>query len=172
MLRNWKPWIHQLKKANAARKTRTPRRSGRFSGVVALGAEHLEDRRLLAAGDLDTTFNMGAVAPAMPGILISNLTLIDNGQSVAVQADGKILIAGTVQTSVSPASANFGVARYNSDGTLDTTFGVGDGDGVDGLATINFNPVADTDEAFDLAIDSFGRIVVVGMPDPISGSRA
>src|SRR5207249_4228790 len=45
------------------------------------------------------------------------------GYSVAAQADGKILVAGH---SYNGANYDFAVARYNADGTLDTSFS-GDG---------------------------------------------
>ena len=58
-------------------------------------------------GSLDTSFNYD-------GKLAS-----DFGNSITVQPDGKILVAGT---SAQGINSNFAVARYNSDGSLDTTF--------------------------------------------------
>jgi uncharacterized delta-60 repeat protein len=43
----------------------------------------------------------------------------DFGRSVAIQSDGKIVVGGD------PAPLGFGLARLNTDGALDTTFGVG-----------------------------------------------
>lgn len=63
--------------------------------------------RLNADGTLDTTFNVGTG---------SN----DNIEDVKLQSDGKILISGSF-TSVQGTSIR-GVARLNTDGTLDTTF--------------------------------------------------
>ncbi|MDL2357579.1 MAG: delta-60 repeat domain-containing protein, partial [Pseudomonadota bacterium] len=40
----------------------------------------------------------------------------DIGRAVAVQADGKILVAGS-------SESDFALARYNSDGSLDSSFG-------------------------------------------------
>ncbi|MBV5304702.1 MAG: hypothetical protein JZU70_10985, partial [Chlorobium sp.] len=58
-------------------------------------------------GSLDTSFNYdGKLAT-------------DFGNSIAVQPDGKILVAGT---SAQGINSNFAVARYNSDGSLDTRF--------------------------------------------------
>ena len=91
---------------------------------------------------------------------------VADGQAVAVQADGKILIAGTVQTG-GASTANFAVARFLSDGQLDTTFGVGDSDGINGLATIDIQTQQDT--AYDLAFDSTGRIIVSGQAVNTSG---
>ena len=43
----------------------------------------------------------------------------DYGQSVTVQSDGKIVVAGFSQ---SGGSSDIGLVRYNADGSLDTTF--------------------------------------------------
>ena len=68
-------------------------------------------------GDLDTTFGVG-------GKVITDFSnSFDIGYSVAIQADGKIVLGGLVD-SVS-GGVNFGLARYNINGELDTTFGNG-----------------------------------------------
>jgi hypothetical protein len=144
------------------RKTRTSQRSTALRrwrkhalGNVDLGFERLEDRWVLSAGALDTTFNPGGT---IPGVLVSDLGFSEDGRAVVVQDNGQILIAGTVGP---PLNRNFGVARYNSDGSLDTTFGVGDGDGVDGLASIDFFGQADL--GVDLMVDDVtGNILVLG----------
>ena len=79
--------------------------------------EALEARQLLAAGDLDLTFGVsGKVTTAFGASQ-------DYGYSVAVQSDGKIVVAGS---SSNGSNDDFAVARYNTNGTLDTSF---DGDG-------------------------------------------
>jgi uncharacterized delta-60 repeat protein len=67
-------------------------------------------------GNLDATFGSGGVVVTAfgPGI--------DRGRAIALQADGKIVVVGDAQLGGTEAYA---VARYESDGTLDTTFGVG-----------------------------------------------
>lgn len=64
------------------------------------------------AGDLDTSFNVGA------GVIgdVMNTYLY----STALQSDGKIIIGGSF-THYNGAE-RFGLARLNSDGTNDTTF--------------------------------------------------
>jgi uncharacterized delta-60 repeat protein len=74
--------------------------------------------RLNSDGTPDTTFDGDGKAT------IDFFSTSDYGRSVAVQADGKIVIGG--QSYRSSAGWDFAVARLNSDGTLDTTF---DGDG-------------------------------------------
>lgn len=44
---------------------------------------------------------------------------------VLQQADGKIVAAGTASTSGDVSQGDFGMARYNADGSLDATFGIG-----------------------------------------------
>jgi uncharacterized delta-60 repeat protein len=68
--------------------------------------ESLEVRALLNAGALDPTF----------GIVTTQLQGQDTAQSVALQPDGKIVVAGT-------SAGEYGIVRYNTDGTLDATFG-------------------------------------------------
>ncbi|MCX6875946.1 MAG: hypothetical protein NTW21_19380 [Verrucomicrobia bacterium] len=60
-------------------------------------------------GSLDTTFNVS-------GKVLTDFGGDPNwGRSVAVQGDGKILLAGTI-------SGGSAMARYNTNGTLDTSF--------------------------------------------------
>ena len=166
MTRKFNLW-HKTKRGSKTRSSQAKRRRVKTPlRAPMLGMELLEDRWMLAAGSLDTTFNP---AGAVPGTLIANLGFIENGQAVAVQADGKILIAGTVETiGGGGTTANFAVARFLADGQLDTTFGVGDSDGVNGLASINF--FSQQDSGYDLLIDSSNRILVVGQGVSSSGN--
>lgn len=70
--------------------------------------------------------------------------------AVAVQADGKILVAGTVTDA---PVVDFALLRLNIDGTADNTFST------DGIVTTDFG---DWDEATSIAIQSDGKIVVAG----------
>jgi uncharacterized delta-60 repeat protein len=97
-------------------------------------------------GILDTTFGTSGqvgsvIAPA----------------ALAVQTDGRILAAGgiTTQLSVTGNSAGFGVTRFNSDGSIDTTFGAGGGTS----AGFPNRPIT---QAFALTIQTNGDIVAVG----------
>ena len=94
------------------------------------------------AGELDTSFGGD-------GKVVTDLTLRDDWASaLAIQADGKIVVAGGA------GYARFGVARYSSDGTLDTSFSG------DGRAFVNFT--SGEDSASGVAIQADGKIVVVG----------
>src|SRR5438045_3142960 len=68
-------------------------------------------------GDLDGSFGTG-------GLVRSDITpKNDTAIGVAVQGDGRIVAVGTG----SAPNTKFLVARYNTDGTPDTSFGGGDG---------------------------------------------
>src|SRR4051794_15944151 len=75
-----------------------------------------------AAGDLDASFFTGGIV-SFSVLSFPNLGMnFDSAQAVAIQADGKIVVAGYGY--VGPAQG-FGLARFNSDGSPDLTFGVG-----------------------------------------------
>jgi uncharacterized delta-60 repeat protein len=107
-------------------------------------------------GSLDTTFGGdGKVTTALG-------TLDDFGRSVAIQSDGKIVVVGTNRVSISTTATRllFGIVRYNSDGSLDTTFDV------DGIVTVDIGD--GNDNANSVAIQDDGKIVVSG--SSINGS--
>ncbi len=83
----------------------------------------------------------------------------DDGYAVAIQDDGKIVVAGVTSTQ---SSSSFAVARYGTNGTLDTTFSG------DGRVTIGFG-AGDPDVARGVAIQDDGMIVVVGFTCPNPG---
>jgi uncharacterized delta-60 repeat protein len=78
----------------------------------------------------------------------------DLGSAVALQPDGKLVVAGTTLNSVSN-SLDFALARYNEDGSLDTTFDV------DGKVITNFVSNS-TDNGNAVALQADGKIVVAG----------
>ena len=75
----------------------------------------------------------------------------DRGWQVAIQNDGKIVLAGVSGT-------DFALARYNSDGTLDTSFDI------DGKVTTSFGEPTN-DYSYSVAIQSDGKILVAGYSD-------
>jgi uncharacterized delta-60 repeat protein len=81
-----------------------------------------------------------------------------------LQADGKIIAAGTVFVDFiigESSNTDFALARYNSDGTPDTTFGSG------GQVMTDF--VGVEDDAFSVLIQPDGKIVAVGSAnDPVT----
>lgn len=96
------------------------------------------------AGEKDGTFSADGIAVTEfgPGI--------DVATSSALQTDGRIVIVGSSQRT-------FAIARYNSNGSLDNSFSQ------DGLTTIYFGDDVFDAAASDVAIQSNGKIVVVGV---------
>ena len=76
----------------------------------------------------------------------------DYGTAVVVQADGKIIVVGETSTN----GNDFAVLRYNADGSLDSSFGGGDG-----IVTTDFAG-GSFDVAYRVVIQADGRIVVGG----------
>jgi len=95
-------------------------------------------------GSLDPTFGAGGkVITSLPG------STGDEVHGLARQADGKIVAAGPSQ------SQGLGVARYNTDGSLDPSFGNG------GLVTIGVGAPPFT--AVAVVIQADGKIVLGGI---------
>lgn len=98
------------------------------------------------AGDLDSEFGDG-------GRVITDFgSTSDRANAVAVQFDGKIVVVG--DTTVGIGSFDFAMARYNSNGDLDESFGNG------GKVTTDF--FGSIDEATDVVIQPDGKIIVAG----------
>jgi len=125
--------------------------------IVVVGAIPTQDfvvARYNADGSLDTGFGGN-------GIVTTDISGPDFAWAVALQPDGKIVVAGQAYTPpLGPLG--FAVARYHGDGSLDTTFS-GDGSVVSevtGLANA---------EAHALAIQPDGKIIVGGFGINASG---
>src|SRR4051794_32265907 len=110
--------------------------------------------RLNADGAPDTTFGTTQSHRARSGNVLTQLAN-DNfsvATSVAIQPDGRIVVAGYANN-----RCVFAVARYLQNGTLDSTF---DGDG---KLTIPFHLLGQKDSvANDVVIQNDGKIVVAG----------
>jgi len=112
--------------------------------------EPLESRTLLSAGDLDPTFGMGGkVTTDFPPSTNSSAS------SIAVQLDGKIVVAGTAFRT---GGNSFALARYNVDGSLDVAFGTG------GRVLTSFPPRTGSSgvSASGIALQPDGKILVAG----------
>lgn len=97
----------------------------------------------------------GAIDPSF-GTAGKVSTDIDGGSdqafAVALQGDGKIVVAGSHD--LSPKGKSFAVVRYNADGSIDTTFGSG------GKVVTSFGSQSDT--AYAVVVQPDGKIVVGG----------
>jgi uncharacterized delta-60 repeat protein len=107
--------------------------------------------RFDAAGAPDAAFGTGGtVLTPFPQQAYSSAT------RVALQPDGKIVVAGSADLPHPLHNADFTAARYTASGTLDTTFGPNG----NGLVAV---PIGTSrDEATGLAIDPTGRILLGG----------
>ncbi len=103
-------------------------------------------------GNLDESFGD-------EGVVITNFDTLtgDVGLALAIQTDGKIIVAGQSYT-VCFGIGYFALARYNTNGTLDTTFGIG------GLVNTDFG--YSHDAAFAVAIQPDGKIIAGGQSGP------
>jgi len=100
-------------------------------------------------GSLDTTFNTTGIVTTAVGVL-------DEGAfALAIQADGKLVAAGYANIGPLPV-AEFALVRYNTDGSLDTTFNS------TGIVTTAIG-VAGSDVANALAIQADGKLVAAGL---------
>ncbi len=100
-------------------------------------------------GVLDTTFNSGGSTPGTNALLVGTRA---EGYDLALQpSDQKIVVSGfTFQT-----ETNMLVARYNTNGTLDTAF-----NSPNGYATVT---TGDGSAAYAVGIQSSGNIIVAGV---------
>lgn len=109
-------------------------------------------------GSLDTTFGIG-------GRVIKDFGFGDDSlNTVAIQTDGKIVVGGYSRETATTCSNNpnfthtvcWTLARYNTDGSLDTGFGNG------GVVFSSVRDGTDPEVVNRLAIQADGKIVAVG----------
>lgn len=119
-------------------------------GRVYWGSDyHVLVARYNLNGTLDTSFDGDGLA------IISPTLGTAEARAVAIQADGKIVVAGFASATLTSTSDVL-VLRLNSNGTLDTTFGGGDGVVLTAATTTN------SDEGTAVTILADGRILVGG----------
>jgi uncharacterized delta-60 repeat protein len=122
--------------------------------IIAVGtaSNNVALARYTSFGILDNTFGSnGKVQTIFSGGLAW-------GKAVAIQPNGKILVAGYFYNS--NTDYDFTLIRYNYDGTIDSTFAL------NGIATVDFG-LADYCSA--LSISSTGDIVIAGTSETNTG---
>ncbi len=104
--------------------------------------------RYLPDGNLDKSF-------AGSGKLVMPIgQFFDESFAMKLQPDGKILMAGEIAQA--STDADFGLARFNSDGTLDKTFSG------DGLVATPIGAGQSEDVAYAMALQADGKIILAG----------
>lgn len=97
-------------------------------------------------GDLDTTFDGD-------GKTTTSIGVYDDLRDVAIQPDGKIVVVGFNDDGIGPYDLDLSLARFNADGSLDTTFGTG--------GKI-FLPESGIQEVFSVIVQPDGKILAIG----------
>ncbi len=105
------------------------------------GGSNFALARYTANGDPDSTFDGDGKLTTDFG------SGSDEAQAIALQSDGKITVAGTVNN-------DFAVVRYTANGSLDTSFDY------DGRLTTDFGG---GEAAYDLSVQENGKLVVAGL---------
>src|SRR5688572_21460694 len=116
-----------------------------FSNAPNIDASSIAMCRYNTDGALDVNFGVNRIVTTTPGSLVLLAT------SVALQSDGKIVVVGAV----SSVGVDFGISRYNTNGTLDASFGI-NGSMITDLGTYRY------DYPTSIAIQADGKIVVAG----------
>ncbi|MGC1378571.1 MAG: hypothetical protein WA821_20235 [Anaerolineales bacterium] len=116
--------------------------------IVAAGENDVTGLVVLARynpnGSLDKTFGVA-------GILNTKISAEMDGNSLAVQPDGRLMVSGDSYAGSAPDA--FVLARYKSNGALDTTFGA------NGVAITG---IGDASWAGDTAFQPDGKLIVAG----------
>jgi uncharacterized delta-60 repeat protein len=100
-----------------------------------------------SSGTLDTSFDGD-------GLVLTDLTATDDeGLSLAIQPNGRLLVGGEVGIEIT-YTIDMALARYNRDGSLDTSFGVG--------GWVRTDLDGWNDSASDLALQPDGKILQSG----------
>jgi uncharacterized delta-60 repeat protein len=126
--------------------------------IAASGSRDWAIVRYNADGTLDGSFGTGGVVTTEVG------SLADRAFDVIIAGDGKILAAGFTTRSPADGGRSFALARYNSNGALDTSFGT------NGIVVTRVAPGSSPDAINQVKFDSQGRIVVGGHADMGAGN--
>ena len=122
------------------------------STTVSAPPSAIASLRYNASGAPDASFGGGR------GLVVTDFeaSLNDYALAVALQLDGKIVVAGSSGSTTAPNTAQglLAVLRYKPDGSLDSTFGIG------GSARTAIG--SNSAEAVAVALQTNGKIVVAG----------
>lgn len=124
--------------------------------VSASSGAGFQALRCLPNGSLDQTFGSGGIAQGPAAA--------HNGNVLAIQGDGRILVVGS---QVTLTGSNFAISRLNGNGTVDTSFGNG------GTVTTEFfaQPNGSQESVSALLVQADGKILAGGAVGNGSGYR-
>ncbi len=100
-------------------------------------------------GTLDAGFGAGGIVLTD----ISGTVLQDDGFSLDIQVDGKIVVGGSTYAL---GNSDIAVLRYTTNGTLDNTFGTG------GITVVDVSGTSTTDMIYSMLLQSDGKILANG----------
>ncbi|MEI7933742.1 MAG: Ig-like domain-containing protein, partial [Chlorobiaceae bacterium] len=117
--------------------------------ILVAGATFISNSDFILArvnpdGGVDTSFGIG-------GKVTTDFGHDDQGASVAVQSDGRIVVTG--MTWFGNNNCDFALACYTINGSLDANFGTG------GKVTTDFGG---TDESYRMTLQTDGKIIMAG----------
>lgn len=124
---------------------------GKFIAVTSSDYGSVSLCRFQANGTLDPTFGSGGTATHTVSLRLT---------TAALQADGKILVAGSLLT---PSGTDFAVMRLNANGAVDTSFGSG------GVSTVN---QGSSDQVNKIVVLASGKIIAAGHTSDAGGRAA
>lgn len=101
--------------------------------------------KLNPQGQPDTTF-------ANNGILKTSTFLFKDIYSIAITSNNKIVAAGMFETDYSTYNVDVAVYRFNTNGSIDTTFGI------NGKTIVDFNNYVS--KSFGMAVQGDGKVVI------------
>jgi uncharacterized delta-60 repeat protein len=124
-----------------------------LTGQVTDTTAKMAFAKLTAIGDPDATFAVGGPASGVTYVLSDQA----RGTDVLIQPNGKAIVVGTGPTAGQNPTGQFVVARYDSVGQLDPTFGA-----TSPVPGIVETPLGDQAFAWDVVLQSDGKIIVGG----------
>ena len=128
-----------------------PESDGAFI-VGGTAGDYVYLARYLADGDLDTSFgDRGRVTFAFTSST-SFVVQSSSLEGAVLLPDGQIVIAGSAYTN----EYNIALARFNANGSVDTSFGVA------GSVVVNVGPAGFESFAKAIALQSDGKLIVAG----------
>ena len=116
-------------------------------------------QRLLPDGSRDPSFGGGDGIVTTP---VGPTTSSDDLLDMAVQPDGKIVVAGRTSPTSGTGGDEFAVVRLEADGDLDPAFDGENADSGDGVVRFEVGSGNSVDRVYAIALQPDGRIVLAG----------